>query len=471
MIVRRFVARSPLPFAAGEVFVWHARPGALRRLVPPWESVEAIGDPGPLRDGERVTLRWRRGLVRSSWVARHEGFEEGRQFCDTQERGPFARWIHTHRFVPDAEGSSFLEDAIEYALPMGRPGDALGRAWLRRRLRSMFAYRHAITAADLARHSEPPGADRRVVAVSGATGLVGTSLCAFLSTGGHRVRRMVRPPGTSRPGEIPWDPEKGVLDPANLEGVDAVVHLAGEGIAGGRWSAARKRRILESRVEGTRLLAEAIASMNRPPRVWLSASAIGYHGGTGDRTVDEWGEAGSGFLAEVARAWEDATRAAERRGVRVVHLRLGVVLSGRGGALAKMVPAFLSGVGGPVGGGEQFVSWIALEDVLGAILFLMGRDDLAGPFHLTAPDPVRQGSLARTLGRVLRRPAVVPLPATAVRLLFGEMGEATLLASQRVVPRRLLEAGFRHRHPDLERAIRLELGRDPEPPPGFEIQD
>jgi uncharacterized protein (TIGR01777 family) len=296
------------------------------------------------------------------------------------------------------------------------------------------------------------------VAVTGASGLVGSRLCAFLTTGGHRVSRLVRRPPASL-DEVRWDPAAGRADLGALEGADAVVHLAGETIAGGRFTDARKALIRDSRVAGTRTLVEALARLRRPPGVLVSASAIGYYGDRGDTLLDEASAPGEGFLPQVCREWEAAAAAVAGRGVRVVLPRLGIVLSPAGGALAKLLTPFRLGAGGRVGSGRQFMSWIDLDDAIGALHFALGAATLAGPVNLVAPAPVTNAEFARALGRVLGRPARVPFPAPAVRLLLGEMGEALLLASQRVRPRRLEEAGFGFRHSTLEAALRFELGR------------
>ncbi len=350
-----------------------------------------------------------------------------------------------------------IEDRIEYGLPAGALGrvaaGGLAEAWLSR----TFAYRHALLRLDLERHgAEGPGRPLHV-AVTGASGLVGRHLCAFLSTGGHRVTRLVRrrPAG---PDEIEWEPAAGRADLAALDGVDAVVHLGGANIGEGRFTEARKALIRDSRVDGTRVLALGLARLARPPGVVVSASAVGYYGNRGDTPLDEASAPGEGFLPEVCRAWEAAVGPIAARS-RVVLARLGIVLSPAGGALARLLMPFRLGAGGRVGSGRQFMSWIGLEDAIGAIHFALGAGALAGPVNVVAPAPVTNAEFARTLARVLGRPALLPLPERAVRLAFGEMGEALLLASQRVRPRRLEEAGFRFRHRGLEDALRFALGR------------
>jgi len=296
------------------------------------------------------------------------------------------------------------------------------------------------------------------VLVTGSTGLIGSALVPFLRAGGHEVVRLVRAPLRVEERVVLWDPEAGKIEPSELEGLDAVVHLAGESIAG-RWTAEKKARIRESRVRGTRFLCETLARLERPPTVLVSASAIGYYGDRGDELLREESPPGRGFLADVATQWEAATEPAAQRGLRVVLLRFGIVLSPRGGALAQMLPPFRLGLGGPIGSGQQYWSWIAIDDVVRAIQHALLTETLRGPVNVVSPDPVRNREFVRALGRVLGRPTLLPMPAAAVRLLFGQMGEELLLASQRVEPIRLLASGFVFQYPDLEGALRHLLRR------------
>ncbi len=294
------------------------------------------------------------------------------------------------------------------------------------------------------------------VAVSGASGMIGARLCERLASRGVDVARLVRRPARG-PDEIAWEPGANTIDADALAGIDAVVHLAGENVGGGRWNEARKRRILESRERGTRLLAEALAGLARPPRVLVSASAIGFYGDSGDPPVDEQSPAGGGFLARVVRAWEEAAAPARAAGIRVVHPRMGIVLSASGGVLGRLLLPFRLGLGGVVGGGRQPMSWIALADCLAALDHLLGASDLDGPVNLVAPEPVTNAEFTRVLARVLHRPARLPLPAVLVELALGAMGRELLLAGQRVDCARLEASGFAFRYPDLESALRAEL--------------
>ena len=294
------------------------------------------------------------------------------------------------------------------------------------------------------------------VAITGATGLIGSALVSRLRGSGMRVRRLVRRARPDVLDDIVWDPMRGMLVPQDLEGADAVIHLAGEPIAH-RWTDARKRAIRESRVRGTELIARTIAALDRKPRVLLSGSAVGCYGDRGDEVLDEESAPGTDFLADVAREWEAATVAAVDAGVRVVLLRTGIVLNPNGGALGRLLPPFRLGVGGPIGSGRQWMSWISLDDHLRAMEYAIASAELHGPANLVAPHPVTNAEFATTLGRVLARPAIVPVPSFALELVYGEMARATILAGQRALPKALLRAGFEFAHPTLEQALRFEL--------------
>jgi uncharacterized protein (TIGR01777 family) len=294
------------------------------------------------------------------------------------------------------------------------------------------------------------------IAITGATGLVGSALTPFLTTQGHEVVGLSRGGGA---GTARWDPAHFQIDLAALQGVDAVIHLAGENLADGRWTAARKRELTASRVGTTRWLVDVLGKLEPPPRMFVCASAVGYYGNSGDTVVDEGTLAGSGFLADLCRDWETEAARAEGWGARVVTLRTGVVLTPAGGALAKFQPVFRAGLGGRIGSGRQWMSWIALDDVLGAIAHVLGSEAIRGPVNLVAPEPVTNSAFTRALARVFRRPALLPVPRTALRLLLGEMADEALLGSSRVRPLRLLETGYAFRWRDLEPALRHELGR------------
>jgi hypothetical protein len=295
------------------------------------------------------------------------------------------------------------------------------------------------------------------VLVSGSSGLIGTAVVREFAAGGGVVTRLVRRAPTG-PAEVSWDPVTGALDRARLSGFDAVIHLAGESLARGRWTGARKASIRDSRVQGTRLLCEALAEAERPPRVLISASAIGYYGDRGDEVLTEESPPGQGFLPDVAQAWEAAAASAAARGIRVVRLRNALVLAAHGGVLAKMLPPFRLGLGATLGNGRAWWSWVALDDVIGIIRCAVECEELDGAINVASPMPVRSAAFSETLGRVLRRPVLVRIPAAAVRLVFGEMADQTLLASTRVEPARLVRADYRFRFPELEGTLRHLVG-------------
>lgn len=297
------------------------------------------------------------------------------------------------------------------------------------------------------------------IVISGSSGLIGTALVSRLTAGGHEVVRLVRPGAAAGPGTAPWDPAAGTLDPAVLDGADAVINLSGAGIGDHRWTDAYRRELVESRISTTGLLARTMAAAERKPAAFLSGSAIGVYGDRGDEVLDETSPPGEGFLADLCVRWEAAAEPAAAAGVRTVLLRTGIVLTPAGGALKKQLPLFKFGLGGRFGTGRQWQSWISLDDELGAIEHLLASD-LAGPVNLTAPEPVTNRTFTSTLASVLSRPAVLPIPSFGPKLLLGgELAEALLFTGQRVVPTKLAASGYRFAHPGLEAALRAILGR------------
>jgi uncharacterized protein len=294
------------------------------------------------------------------------------------------------------------------------------------------------------------------VLIAGASGLIGSALIPSLEAEGAEVTRLVR--STPKPGEIEWHPNQDAMDPARLEGFEAVINLAGENVAGGRWTEELKRRIHDSRVNGTHLLSEAMAKLAKRPRVFLCASATGFYGDRDDEVLDEHSDSGGGFLAGVCREWEQATEPAASAGVRVVNLRFGVILAREGGMLAKLLTPFKMGMGGKVGSGKQIISWVAIDDAVSVIKLALHDETFRGPVNVVAPNPVTNEAFTKTLGHVLSRPTALAMPAFAARLAFGEMADEMLLTSQYVVPKRLTDAGFQYQYPELEAALRKYVG-------------
>lgn len=452
-----FQYRSEIPVAVEELFAWHQRPGALARLIPPWESVELESGSESLKPGNRVTLKMSVGGIPLRWVAEHTELEPNVYFQDKQLSGPFASWLHTHRFGAIDSNHSYLQDEIEYTLPGGAVGDLLGAASIRQKLQRMFQYRHQTTIQDLTSHSLYKDRQTMKIAITGASGLVGSQLAPFLTGGNHEVLPMTRKKG--KPGTVHWDHESGEIDLASLEGVDAVIHLAGENIAGSRWNDAVKRKIRDSRVLGTRFLCERLAKLQDGPKSLICASAVGYYGDRGSEPVDENSPPGEGFLVDVCQQWESAADPAREAGIRVAHGRIGVILTPKGGALKQMLTPFKLGGGGVIGSGDQYWSWISIDDVVGGLHHLLMNESLSGPVNLVSPNAVTNREFTKTLGKVLSRPTIIPMPAFAARLALGEMADALLLASQNVQPTLLQQSGYTFRDPELEPALRKLLGK------------
>jgi len=445
--------------AASDLFAMCERPGAFLRLAPPWQGVRLIGQRGTIRNGDTLTFSVPAGPLRLEWHAVHRDYEAGRQFCDVQGRGPFAKWHHTHRFEDCPGGGSLMTDDIDFSMPLAPIGNWLG-AWLPKSdLQRLFRFREARIAEDFSRPQRQAGSPIQRVGITGATGLIGRHLAAYLGTRGYGITKFVRGAQPSAPDQVAWNPATGDLSPGAMEGLDAVVHLAAAGIADRRWNDRVKRDLVESRLKGTRLLCEKLAQLQRKPSVLVAASASGYYGSRGDDPIDETAQRGDGFLPELCEQWEAATKPASEAGIRVVNLRIGVVLAPDGGALAKMLPPFLAGVGGVLGTGKQGMRWIAIDDLLYAIQHAMLTPSITGPVNATAPQQVNNREFTKTLGRVLRRPTVFPVPGFAARLAFGEMADDLLLQGANILPNVLINSGFRFAYPHLEPALRFLLGR------------
>lgn len=454
----QFVKRSAMPVSARELFDWHERPGAFERLTPGWEPSRVVSRTGGITNGSRVEVEvpLLGGLLHQRLLVEHRDYVAGQQFRDVQIEGPFAKWEHTHRMLALPDGTSVLEDQIDYELPVSPFGEFVAGQFVRSKLERLFEFRHERTQTDLERHAVFTNLPKQTIAITGGTGMIGSALTGLLRTAGHTVLWVTRKPDPSR-GDIGWDPAAGTIDLAAMEGVDSVVHLAGANV-GERWTPEHKRAILMSREQGTRTIVRALRQSKSTPKTLVSASAIGYYGDTGSLVLDETAQKGTGFLADVTEVWESETRAAPAD-TRVAIARLGVVLSPAGGALAKMLLPFQLGLGGTLGSGNQWMSWVSLDDAVAALYHLVMTESASGVFNVTAPAPVTNAEFVDTLGDVLNRPTIIPVPAFALRALFGEMAEATILGGQRVLPARLQAIGFTHRHPTLQQALAFELGR------------
>lgn len=455
---------SHYPHPRAEVFAWHTRPGGFVRLTPPGMATVIEGPTDLINPGSEVLLKISHPLVPGlvprplakvgvTWRVRHVELDDGRLFVDEQVSGPFRRWRHEHHFSDAPDGGTTITDRVDWELPPMPTG--IDEMVASHELRRLFAFREHQLRHDLALHARL-AASPTTVLVSGASGLIGSQVCALLTTGGHTVRTLVRRE-TRSTGEARWSPRHGSIDQGAVDRAGAVVHLAGESI-GGRFTEAKKRRILESRVDGTRTIAAAIARSGRR-QVLAQASAIGVYGARRPgELLTEQSSPGTGFLADVVRAWEDAAREADGR---TVLLRTGIVLSEGGGALAPMLPLFLAGVGGPLTNSRAWMSWISLDDMARSYLHALFTPDLSGPVNAVAPEPVTAGEFARTLGRTVRRPALVPTPGFGPALVLGAEGKDQLIdTDQRVDAGLLLESGFRFGEPTLREALRHVLRHD-----------
>lgn len=462
----RIELTSLVPHPLASVVAWHRRPGALVRMIPP--SLGSVEDPrqGGIADGDRVRTRIgpaQLGRARPAWTLEHSEVSESPTtfaFTDSQVTGPFRSWRHRHEMEDTADGTGTqLRERIDLELPRG---GGMGNRAAADQVRRMLAFRAEQLKDDLDLHARFEDAPRLTVAVAGASGLIGTQLTALLSTGGHRVLRMVRGRAAGE-GEIAWDPATGALDPADLEQVDAVVNLAGRSIAT-RMTPRAKHQILSSRTASAGLLARTLAELaatGTGPRTLVQASAIGYYGAQRPgELLTEDSSPGDDVLAEVCRAWEAEMAPAAQAGVRTCALRTGIVLTDAGGALAPQLPLFWAGLGGPITVRDAAISWITLDDMARSYVHALLTEELDGPVNAVAPQPTTAGQLARTLGRLLHRPSFVPVPPQGPRLLLGREGAGAIIETdQRVSDERLRSSGFRAAHPDLEGALRHVLRR------------
>lgn len=447
-----------------EVYRWHIRPQAFRRLVPPWTPFKLISHDG-VAPGSRAVFRIKAGPFSFKWTAEHADIVENAQFRDVQLRGPFRHWSHLHRFSVDGADCRLVDD-IEYELPFSFLGKMIAGRFARDEIVRAMRYRQATAKNDIELHRRYAPREPMRVAVSGSSGLIGRNLIAFLEAGGHTVYRLVRRPPLEPAREIYWNHREDIVEMHRLENLDAVVHLAGEAVLAPRWSAQKKMEIFGSRVRGTEHLTRALGKLNRPPRVFVSASAVGYYGDRGDELLDENAPPGDdGFLSALCQEWEAAAELATEAGIRTVRLRIGIVLSPDGGVLRALLVPFRLGLGGRYGGDQQYLSWVDLDDAIGAIYHAICREDSRGAYNLSSPSPITMAVFGGTLGSILSRPTYLHVPPALVRLLLGEVADDAALMSVRARPSRLLREGYSFLYPRLEHALRHSLGRAAEPAP------
>lgn len=452
-----FTHNSSYPCSAEELYLWHSRNGALERLLPPWETTTVLSKQGGIDPGGRVMLKMHAGLIPFHFHAHHVENVHGKMFRDVQEKGPFSSWSHSH-FFEDRNGEAWLQDRVEYALPGHRLLPEFMHKHVRKSLARMFAYREKTLQLDIALHNRYSKTPLRIL-VSGSSGVLGRELIPLLTTGGHQVWTLVRRKPNAEKNEIHWDPEKGVLNEQELPELDAVIHLAGEYIGLGRWQEERKQRVVDSRVNGTNLLARTIATRKCPPKVFLCASAVGYYGDCQEKWVDESYPEGKDFISKVCTLWEESAGPAQRAGIRTVFMRLGVGLTPRGGGLQRILASAPFGFIRRFGSGKQYISWMSTDDMVSAMLHCLTCETLDGPVNIAAPEPITNLELMRTVAKVTKRPLLFPIPATILTTIYGQMASEILLSGCRVSTKKLQDSGFTFRHPTLEIALRSLLSK------------
>jgi len=445
------------------VWQWYDSPGAFRRIMPEWEGITPL-QAGALKNGETTKFKVRIGPIKKKWVAQHHSVVQGEVFHDRMVKGPFGTWEHEHRFTPVDANTSQIHDIVQWKLPLHMLTWWTAPFTVKGRMDQMFAYRANRVNSDLTRIDEFEHLARQKVLVSGSTGLIGMQLCAFLAAAGHEVTRLIRPttripPDASNDSVVVWDDLKGEVIEGDLNGFDTVIHMAGAGIGDKRWNKKRKEIIEKSRTVPTNNLTTLLGQLDRPPKTFICSSAIGLYGNSQEKMLDENSEAGDDFLAKTVLNWEAAAQPAVDAGIRTIWIRTGIVVTSMGGALKKLLLPAKLGAGGPVGGGKQYYSWISLDDQIYAIQHLMMTKECQGPYNLTAPNPVTQKQFAKSIGRVLRRPAFMPLPGFVLKILLGQMAQSLVLNGQRVLPNRLVASGYDFQDDNLELCLRRCLGK------------
>ncbi len=453
-----FKYQSEYPCSSVELYNWHSRPGALERLLPPWENISILSRQGGIEAGGRVELKMHAGPIPYRFRARHIENMPGEMFRDIQEKGPFASWSHSHYFENSDKGA-VLNDQIEYSLPGHRFLPRFIKNNVIKKLQTLFRHRENQLREDIELHNRCSATPLRIL-ISGSSGVIGRDLLPLLTTGGHQVFTLVRRHPDVSKGEIYWDPAKGILNKNDLPEIDGVIHLAGEYIGLSRWKEDKKRRVIDSRIKGTKLLAATLAAQDKVPKVFLCASAVGYYGDGQDKVIDESSPSGDDFISEVCRLWEKGTEPARDAGIRTVFMRLGVGLTPRGGALQRILATSPLGFIRRFGTGRQYISWISRDDMVSAMLHALSCPLLAGPVNIAAPQPVTNAEFMQTLARITGRPLLFPMPGWLLKMIYGQMASEILLSGCRVSSQKLQDSGFKFRHPSLEIALRSLLGKE-----------
>lgn len=444
--------RTKFEFPSEEVFHWHLSPGAIYRMIPPWEKVEVVSHGGnPSQVGSTVVLNAKIGPFSFIWEVKHAEFIEGKSFTDIQVKGPFTYWKHTHTVYPIGDSSCEWEDTIEFIAPF-----SILNPRIEKKLKRMLEWRHRRLRNELYIERRYPAEPMRIL-ISGTSGLVGSEVYSLLRSQGHEVVRLLRKGKSKKKGGgVYWDPSTGDLEKEDFEGFDAVIHLAGKNIAH-FWTKKQKKEIFISRCRDSWLLSQVLLRMLHPPKTLICASAVGYYGDGGKETLVENSPKGKGFLADVCQKWEESTLGIENRGTRGVHTRFGIVLSSKGGMLARVLPLFRMGLGAVLGTGKQYVSWISLDDVAYGIYHTLLTKEIEGPVNFTAPAQETSRSFSEKIARAVHRPLFLRIGKAPLRFALGEMAEEMLLTSVFAPPEKLKATGYQFVHPTLEETLKSEL--------------
>ncbi len=458
-----FIKSTKIPATNKDVFDYHAREGALERLIPPWSILTVKSQEGSIRDGAISTFKVILGPIGFKWTAAHFGYLQDRQFQDKMVKGPFQSWIHTHSFMPYKIGHCIMEDKIAYSPPFGKLGPMLFNNTIQNNLNQLFQYRHRILTNDINLWKLAGKSKGQRILITGSHGLIGSSLIPLLTAAGeHKITRLARHPSSrnyTHSHSIVWDPSEDKVNVKELEGFDVVVHLAGENIFG-RWTDSKKQRIRESRINNTRLLCDSLIKLANPPSTLICASATGFYGNQGNKVLTEESKPGSGYLSDVCRKWEESTETARDAGIRVVNTRFGVVLTPNGGMLQKLLALSTFGIGLTLGDENQYISWVSIEDVIGSIFYSIINSSIRGPVNVVSPNPVTNQEFLKTLARIVKSRILLPISQKLARVMLGELADAILTSSALVIPNKLTSsAGYRFVNQDLEDALRLLLGR------------
>src|SRR5919112_538299 len=457
-----FIKSTKIPATNKDAFDYHAREGALERLVPPWSILRVTSHEGNIRDGAISTLKVSLWPISFKWTAAHFGYLQDRQFQDKMVKGPFQGWIHTHSFIPDEIGHCIMEDKIAYSPPFGKLGPILLNDTIQNNLNQLFHYRHRILINDINLWKIARRSKAQKILITGSHGLIGSSLIPLLTVAGeHKITRLSRPSSNrnnTNSHSIVWDPSDDKVNVKELEGFDVVIHLAGENIFG-RWTDSKKQRILKSRINSTRLLCDSLIKLANPPSTLICASATGFYGNRGNEVLTEESKPGFGFLSEVCRKWEESTQIAKDVGIRIVNSRFGADLTPKGGILQNLLALSRLGMGLRFGHENQYISWGSIEDVIGSIFYSIINSSIRGPVNVVSPHPVTNLEFSNTLARIIKSKITLPVSQKLATMMFGELADSTMGSSALVVPKKLSLAGYRFINQELEDALRLLLGR------------